>query len=94
MTTGPAELLILRWLTCRDHAPAPAIGTACSMAPAEVRTRLVSLESQRRVASRSDKQGKQSQRVYYVTAEGRRAAGLLDNAESAAVHRDVPERAS
>ena len=78
MTVGASDLLILRWLVRRDHAAAPAIGTGCGMAPAEVRARLVRLESQRFVASRSERQSVPPRRVYHVTGEGRRAAGIAD----------------
>ena len=83
MTASAADLLILRWIARCDHASAPAIGTACGMAPAEVRSRLANLESQRLLTSRSDKHAVPPRRVYHVTIEGRRAAGLLDIVESA-----------
>ncbi len=79
MTLSP-DLTILRWLARRTAAPAPEIGTACAMAPGEVRARLVMLESMRLVSGRPDPDalpGK-PRRVYRVTAEGRRKAGVGD----------------
>ena len=75
MTTVP-DLVILRFLARRDHATASAIGAACAMAPGEVRARLVMLESQHFIAGRQDKDTSPPRRVYFVTAEGRRAAGI------------------
>lgn len=73
------DLAILRWLARRDHATAPAIGTACAMVPGEIRARLSALESRRLVASRSEKDAAgSSRRAFYVTGEGKRAAGISD----------------
>ena len=77
MTSSP-DLVILRWLARRDHAAAPTIGAACAMPPGEIRTRLAALESRRLVASRSEKDGTPPRRVFYVTGEGKRAAGISD----------------
>ena len=73
-----AALSVLRWLARRDSASAPSIGAACAMSPGEVRSRLTAMESLRRVASRQDKATVPPRRVYYVTGEGRRAAGIID----------------
>ena len=77
MTASP-DALILRWLARRDAATAPTIGTACAMAPGEVRARLAALESRRLVSSRSDKDTIPPSRLYFVTGEGMRAAGIID----------------
>jgi predicted ArsR family transcriptional regulator len=83
MTPSP-DLAILRWLARRTQAAASAIGAACAMAPSEVRARLVMLESQRLVAGRSlpDASGRAPQRIYIVTGEGRRKAGIGDARQS------------
>ena len=73
-----SDVLILRWLARRTNAAAPAIGAACAMVPGEIRARLASLESRRLVSSRSDKDTTPPRRVYAVTGEGRRAAGIVD----------------
>ena len=77
LSTSP-DTVILRWLARRTAAPAPEIGTACAMAPGEIRSRLAALESRRLVSSRSDKDTTRPRRVYFVTSEGRRAAGIID----------------
>lgn len=77
MTPSP-DLAILRHLAARTHASAAEIGAACRFTAAEVRARLVSLESRRLVASRSDKGALPPRRVYFVTGEGKRAAGISD----------------
>lgn len=77
MTPSP-DLCILRFLAACTHASAPEIGTACAMAPGELRARLASLESRRLVSSRSDKGAVPPRRLYFVTGEGRRAAGISD----------------
>ena len=53
---------------------------ACWMTPGEVRARLVMLESQRLVAGRPDKDAPpgKPRRIYVVTGEGRRKAGISD----------------
>ena len=73
-----SNLAILRWLAGRDSAAAPAIGAACAITPADLRSRLAAMESQRFVASRQDKATVPPRRVYFVTGEGRRAAGIRD----------------
>lgn len=78
MAPTSSELEILHWLGARDHAAALAIGSACDMTPAEVRSRLAKMESLRLVSSRQDKTTTQPRRVYFVTGEGRRAAGIVD----------------
>ena len=74
MTPSP-DLAILRHLATRTHASAAEIGTGCRMTPAEVRARLVSLESRRLVASRSDNGANPPRRVYSLTGEGARKVG-------------------
>ena len=75
MTPSPDALL--RWLTRRDYAIAPAIGATCAMRPGEVRSRLAGLESRRFVASRPDTTTTTPmRRVYHVTGEGKRAARI------------------
>ena len=76
------DLLILRWLARRTYAAAPAIGAACAMVPGEIRARLASLESRRLVSSRSDKDATPPRRVFFVTGEGRRAAGIIDTRQA------------
>ena len=73
MTPSP-DLAILRHLVDRTHASAAEVGAACRMTAAEVRARLVMLESQRLISSRSNKDAPSGkpQRVYAVTGEGRR----------------------
>ena len=73
-----SELVLLRWLARRTVAAASEIGAACALAPGEVRAYLVALESRRYVGSRTEKLAGKLRRVYYVTAEGRRVAGLSD----------------
>ncbi len=77
LRTSP-DTLILRWLARRTAAPAPEIGTACAMAPGEIRARLAAMESRRLVSSRQDKDTTRPRRVYFVTGEGRHTAGLVD----------------
>lgn len=79
MTPSP-ELAILRHLAVRTTASAAEIGAACAMSPGEVRGWLVMLESQRLIAGRSDKAAgeRTPRRVYVITAEGRRKAGISD----------------
>ena len=68
-----ADLFILRFLAARAHASAPEIGISCRMTAAEVRARLVMLESMRLVAGRCDPDASRAgtPRVYAVTGEGR-----------------------
>lgn len=73
-----SDALILRWLARRDNAAAPAIGAACAMTPGEVRSRLAAMESLRLVSNRQDKTTTPPRRVYFVTGEGRRAAGIVE----------------
>ena len=79
------DLAILRHLAARTHASAAEVGAACRMKAAEVRAQLVSLESRRLVASRQDKAAVPPCRAYYVTAEGRRAAGMGGGRSTTAV---------
>ncbi len=74
------DLLILRHLGARTHATAAEVGVACRMMAAEVRARLVSLESRRLVAGRNDSIAslRAPRRVYHAITEGRRAAGVSD----------------
>ena len=74
------DLTILRFLARHTHATALAIGAACAMPPGEIRARLVMLESMRLVAGRQDPDASRGKlrRVYVVTAEGRRKAGISD----------------
>ena len=78
MNPGMPDRVILRWLARRTNETASGIGAACGMAPGEVRAHLVTLESTRLVASRQGEGTLRPQRVYYVTAEGRRAVGIVD----------------
>ena len=78
MTYLSPDTLILRWLARRTAVPAPEIGTACAMAPGEIRSRLAALESRRLLSSRSDKDTTPPRRIFFVTGEGRRAAGIVD----------------
>lgn len=79
MTPSP-DLAILRFLAACTHATAPEIGITCRMTAAEVRARLVMLESMRLVASRRDPdaRGRGAPSVYHVTAEGRQKASISD----------------
>ncbi len=74
------DLAIMRFLASRTHASAAQIGATCAMALAEVRARLVMLESMRLVSGRPDPDAPPGKlrRVYHVTAEGRRKAGIGD----------------
>ena len=75
------------------QATAPAIGAACAMTPGEVRTRLSAMESRRLVASRSDKAAAGlSRRAFYVTGEGKRAAGINDARTGLTIDRPAAER--
>ena len=65
------DTLILALLHGRTQARAAAIGKACRMTQAKVRSRLVHLESLRLVASRHDKRTGPPSRAYMITAEGR-----------------------
>lgn len=78
------DLAILRHLATRTHASAADIGIICRMTAAEVRSRLVMLESQRLVASRRgpDASSTAPRRVYVITGEGRRKAGVDDTRTS------------
>lgn len=76
--TASGELAILRWLTTRIRATPSEMGAACAMAPGEVRTKLVSLESRLLVNGRQDLDAKPTRRYYFITAEGRCAAGVND----------------
>ena len=77
MTPSP-ELAILRHLATRTHSSAAEIGISCRMTAAEVRARLVMLESMRLVAGRPEPDAPRGKprRVYAVTGEGRRKAGI------------------
>ncbi len=74
MTPSP-DLAILRFLAARAHSSAAEIGRACTMTAAEVRARLVMLESMRLVSSRQYAGTVPPRRAYVLTAEGRRKAG-------------------
>ena len=69
------DTLILTLLHGRTQATAAAIGKACRMTQAEVRSRLAHLESLRLVASRQDARAVPPGRVYAITSEGRRKVG-------------------
>ena len=73
-----SNLPILRWLSDHDSATASAIGAACAITPASLRTRLAAMECLRLVASRQDKTTVPPRRVFSITGEGRRAAGISD----------------
>lgn len=79
------DTVILRWLARRDAATAPSIGAAWAMAPGEIRSRLAALESRRLVSGRTDKGVVPPRRVYIVTGEGRRAAGIVDDVRTRTV---------
>lgn len=66
--TASGELAILRWLTTRIRATPSEMGAACAMAPGEVRTKLVSLESRLLVNGRQDLDAKPTRRYYFITA--------------------------
>ena len=66
------DTLILALLRDQAQVTAAAIGTACRMTQAEVRARLVHLESLRLVASRQDARSVPPSRVFTITAEGLR----------------------
>ena len=66
------DTLILTLLHGRTQATAAAIGKACRMTQAEVRSRLTHLKSLRLVASRHDMRAVPPGRVYAITTEGRR----------------------
>ena len=85
MSTASPDLAILRHLAARTHASAAEVGAACRMNAAAIRAQIVSLESRRLVASRQDKAAVPPCRAYYVTAEGRRAAGTGDARAATAV---------
>ena len=55
------------------------------MAPGEIRSRLAALESRRLVSGRTDKGVVPPRRVYIVTGEGRRAAGIVDDVRTRTV---------
>ncbi len=78
--TPSAELTILRFLAARIHASAAAIGISCRMIAAEVHARLVMLETMRLVVGRRDLDASRTvpQRVFVITVEGRRKAGISD----------------
>ncbi|MGI3903056.1 MAG: hypothetical protein ACRYGP_30595 [Janthinobacterium lividum] len=78
--SSSSELAIMHFLASRTHASAAEIGAACTMAIAEVRARLVMLESMRLISGQRDPNASPGklQRVYHVTAEGRRKAGVGD----------------
>lgn len=84
------ELAILRHLATRSFASAAEIGPACAMAPGEVRARLVMLESQRYVTGRQDKTDGKPRRVYFLTSEGLRRAGIRDAGEAVGSHGILP----
>ena len=79
MTPSP-ELAILRHLATRTHSSAAEIGISCRMTAPEIRARLVMLESMRLVAGRRDPDATKAapRRVYVITGEGRRKAGISD----------------
>ena len=60
------------------------------MTPGEVRGRLAAMESRHLVGSRQDKATMPLRRVYAITAEGRRKAGVSD-ARSTTLQRDDAE---
>ncbi len=77
MTPSP-ELAILRFLAAHAHSSATEIGRACSMPAAEIRARLVMLESMRLVSSRQYAGTTPPRRAYVLTGEGRRKVGISD----------------
>ena len=73
LRTSP-DSLILKLLCERSQASAASIGTACRVAPGDVRSRLAHLESLRLITSRQDRGATPPVRVYAITSEGRRMA--------------------
>ena len=69
------DATILTFLCDRHQATAAAIGTACAMAPGEVRARIVGLESQRLIIGRQDARLVPPARAFMITSEGRRKVG-------------------
>ncbi len=76
--TPSPDLAILRFLAAHAHSSAAEIGRACTMTAAEVRARLVMLESMRLVSSRQYAGTTPPRRAYVLTEEGRRKAGISD----------------
>ena len=70
------EGVILALIQRRGGASAIDIGTTCRMTPGDVRRRLVTLESARFVSGRYD-MSTTPRRLYFITAEGRNAAGMI-----------------
>ncbi len=73
-----SELAILRFIAAHAHSSAAEIGRACKMTAAEIRARLVMLESMRLVSSRQYAGTTPPRRAYVLTEEGRRKAGIKD----------------
>ena len=67
-----SDKLLLMLLRDQAQATAAAIGKACRMTPAEVRSRLVHLESLRLISSRQDTRTVPPGRAYAITREGLR----------------------
>ncbi len=73
-----AEPTILRFPVARTHASAAEICISCRMTAAEVRACLIALKNRRLVAGRSDPAAalRDPRRIFVVTGEGRRKAGI------------------
>ncbi len=76
--TSSPETLILRFLAAQAHSSAAEIGRACNMTAAEVRARLVMLESMRLVSGRQYAGTTPPRRAYVLTGEGRLKAEATD----------------
>ena len=77
MTPSP-DLAIVQHLAGCTYATASEIARACDLGPATTRAHLVVLETMRLVSGRQDPDSKPPRRVYVVTSEGRRKAGISD----------------
>ncbi len=71
------EGIILALVHRRGTASAVEIGTACRMTPGDVRRRLMTLENARFISGRYATSAS-PRRIYFITAEGRSAAGIID----------------
>lgn len=71
------ELAILHHLAACTHSSAAEIGVACAMTTTEIEAQLVMLNLRGLVLGRQDG-AVPPRRVYRLTAEGRRKAGIGD----------------
>ena len=72
------DLAIVQHLAGCTYTTASEIARACKLGPATTRAHLVILETMCLVAGRQDLDSKAPRRVYVVTGEGRRKAGISD----------------